>query len=753
MSSRSIGPVCRSNIPHGCSSTSSAVGMTCGIDGRSMPDSGRSSTPLPNLGFVNGPGGTAHPAREQSRGPAHSMLCQARQNSYVGARSFNDLARAVSSQAPQLPLTGSASNLCLGARMHSAVIPVPVETTGGSMPSTMASRSLPLSSQPAASSVVESRRPVTPPHSPRWNQASHAHELRQQHLVQQAVFPACSAVAVQGGRCGRSVSPQPHGRRGDNARPPSPMPTRSATTSSCCLVSSPVLSPLHPSMYSASPRTLHSSASTLPVAWQVQPLEPPAVVVEPLTMRCTNSMPALARPHGDPAMLCATMPASPVQSNRPAQSVTKAWDEEEHAVHEASRLPSASVGTMSHASPEAEIPNRLRAMKRMNAEMLSAANANIEILAKAVAEAELVARQVAAREAKKDETRETKAQDGAQRQHMTHKSCDDEAIACSGQSRDPHVPLEGSGQSVAQEQEDELLHCSMQLTNRQADGGNANQTESESLRRMLAPSVKSSSEFWACVESEVKTMLSGKDKCAQKNQSDARDQSPRDDKPVQRSQENLLEEERHRWHQEREQLLSDLREARALIPSISTVSGTSTPLVQLLRESEQQQQQLLQQQQQQQQQQTLMPGPVVLPNFGSADASGVAQHDDAGPELERLKANLRAAMQRMAQLDKKGERDRTNNGRLDTALPPECSSNMRDDVARALALVGQGSNSGLLAYAASENVIGCAREMPEVATPISKALPLVDSPALPGQAASMVKSELERLRSWYQSRQ
>jgi len=474
------------------------------------------------------------------------------------------------------------------------------------------------------------------------------------------------------------------------------------------------------------------------------------MVMDPSTMRCTSSMPALAQPNADPAMLRATMPASPMQSSRQAQTVTRTLDEEEHAVHEASALPPASGGTVSHASPEAEIPNRLRAMKRMNAELLSAANANIEILAKAVAEAEIVARQAAAREAKVGETRETKAQDVVLRQHVTHRICGDQAIARGEQSRDPHVPLEGSGQFVAQEHEDELLHCSMQLTNRQADEGTSNQTDPESLRRMLVPSVGSTGEFWASVESEVKSMLSGKDKYAQKNSFDARDQIPHDEKPVLRSHESLLQEERNRWHKEREQLLSDLQEARAQINSGPPVPGTSTPLVQLLRETEQQRQQL---QQQQQQQSVMMPGPGVLPNFGSADASGVARHDAASSELDRLKANLRAAMQRMAQFDKKEEFGKANNGQLDTALPPECSSNMRDDLARGLAIMEQGSNSGLLALAASEHVNGCAREMPEVATPISKALPLAESPALPGQAASLVKSELERLRSWYQSRQ
>jgi len=336
------------------------------------------------------------------------------------------------------------------------------------------------------------------------------------------------------------------------------------------------------------------------------------------------------------------------------------------------------------------------------------------------------------------------------RQHMTHRSCSDGAIARGEQSRDPHVPLEGTGQFVAQEQEDELLHCSMQLTNRQADEGNSNQTDPESLRRMLVPSAGSTGEFWATVESEVKAMLSGKDKYAQKSHFAARDHIPHDDKLVLRSQESLLEEERNRWLKEREQLLSDLQAARAQVNSGPPASGTSTPLVQLLRETEQQRQQL---QQQQQQQSLMMPGPCVLPNFGSADASGVAHQDAPGSELERLKANLRVAMQRMAQFDKKEECDSTNKGQLDTALPPEGSSYLRDDLARGLALMGQGSNSGLLALAASEHVNGCAREMPEVATPISKALPIADSPALPGQAASLVKSELERLRSWYQSRQ
>jgi len=722
MSSRSIGPVPRSGLPQGLNSTSSAVSMTCGIDGRSVPDSDRSSTPLPNLGFVSGPcGGIARPLREHSRGPAHTMLGQTRQNSYVGVRSFNDFTRAPLSQVPQVPLASSASSLCLGDRMHSAVIPVPVESTGGSMSSTMASRSpLQLPSQQFASSAVESRRPATPPQSPRWNQAGHAYDLRRQPSVQQTVFPTCSAVAVQR-TCGRSVSPQPHGHWNDNSRPPSPMPSR--------LVSSPVLSPLHSPMYSASPRTLHSSASTLPVAWPVPQLEQ-AMVMDPSTMRCTSSMPALAQPHVDPAMLRATMPVSPIQSNRRAQTATRAV-EQEHAVHEASALPLASSGTVSQPSPEAEIPNRLRAMKRMNAELLSAANANIEILAKAVAEAEIVARQAAAREAKVDETRETKAQDVVRRQHMTQ--------------RDPHVAPDGSGHFVAQEQEDELLHCS---TNRQADDENSNQTDPESLRCMLVPSVGPNSEFWASVESEVKAMMSGKEKYAQKNIFDARDQIPHDDKPVLQSQESLLEEERNRWRKEREQLLSDLQEARARINSGPPISGTSTPLVQLLRETEQQRQHL-----QQQQQSMMMPGPGLLPNFGSADASSVAHQDATGSELERLKANLRAAMKRMAQFDKKEECDNTNNGQLDAALPPECSSNMRDDLARGLALKGQGGNSGLLALAASEHVNGCAREMPEVATPISKALPLADSPALPGQAASLVKSELERLRSWYQSRQ
>lgn len=471
-------------------------------------------------------------------------------------------------------------------------------------------------------------------------------------------------------------------------------------------------------------------------------------------MRCTSSMPALAQPHADPAMLRVSTPASPMQSNRRAQTVTRALDEEERAVHETSALPPASGGTVSHASPEAEIPNRLRAMKRMNAELLSAANANIEILAKAVAEAEIVAMQAAAREAKVDDTRETKAQDVVRRQHMTHRSCNDGAIARGEQCRDPHVTLEGTAQFVAQEQEDELLHCSMQLTNRQADEGNSNQTDPESLRRMLVPSAGSTGEFWASVESEVKAMLSGKDKYTQKNHFAARDQIPHDDKLVLRSQESLLEEERNRWLKEREQLLSDLQMARAQINSGPSASGTSTPLVQLLRETEQQRQQLqLQQEQEQQQQSLMMPGPCVLPNFGSADASGVAHQEAPGSELERLKANLRVAMQRMAQFDKKEECDSTNKGQLGTALPPEGSSNLRDDLARGLALMGQGSNSGLLALAASEHVNGCAREMPEVATPISKALPLADSPALPGQAASLVKSELERLRSWYQTRQ
>jgi len=731
-----MGPVARSGIPQGLNGTSSVVGMACGMDGRYVPDSDRSSTPLPNLGFVNGPGGvTPRPLREQSRGPVHAMLGQTRQNSYAGARSVNDLTRAVSPQVTRTQLASSASNLHLGVRMHSAVIPVPVESTGGSMPSTMVSR---LPSQPSASSAVESRRAVTPPHSPRWAQASHAYDFRRQPLVSQVAVQACSVLPVQGA-CGRSVSPQPHRRWADSARPPSPMPTRCATAASCCLVSSPVLSPVHSPMYSVSPRTLPACGGTLPVA-------------DPSSMLCTSSMPALTQPHADPATLRGTMPASPVQSNIRAQTVTRVLDEEEHAVRETSALPPASVGTTSHTSPEADIPNRLRAMKRMNAELLSAANANIEILAKAVAEAEIVARQAAAREAKADETRETKAQDSVRGQHLASRSCNDEASTRGEQLREQRVLLEGSGQFEAHEQEDELLHCSMQSTSRQADEGNRSQTEPESLRRTLIPSVGSTNEFWASVESEVKTAFPGKDKHAQRNPCDARDQIPHDDKPAFRWQESLLEEERSRWLQERERLLSDLQEARrAQIPSIPSIAGSSTPLMQLLRETEQQRQ--LQQQQQQQQQNLMMPGPGVLPNFGSSDATGVTHDDAAGSELERLKANLRAAMQRMAEFDKKETCDNANGGQLDAGLPSECSASMRDSMARGLALLGQGGNSGLLALAASEPVSGCGREMPEVATPMSKAVPLADSAVLPGQAKSLVKSELERLRSWHLSRQ